>query len=153
MSEEEKQKQREYNKRWCESHKDKVKEYKKQYYESHKEQILKQEKEYYENQKNSCVYKYIDLVTNETVYIGSTNNIVQRNRVRLYKKDCELFTKIYQKNPKRYKCKVIEFTETVEEAREIERVFIQTLSPKFNIQFNANFDDKNRIFCNIDITN
>ena len=93
-------------------------------------------KQKYENSKQNIVYKYTEISTGELAYIGSTCNQYERLRRRMSKSANVKFDKIYQNNPENYSFDIICYTNSREEAYELEKYYIKTLHPKYNIVFN-----------------
>lgn len=106
--------------------------YSKEYYKKNKNKILEYSKNYYINSKQPIVYKYIDITTNEIVYIGSTENLLNRLSHRRTSENTA-FAKAYREEPEKYKFEIICETETREQAYEIEKLLINDINPKFNI--------------------
>lgn len=143
------ERKQEYNRQWRKSHPEYHKEYMnewreqhieydKLYHDAHKEERNDYHKQYWEDKKQPCVYAYTDL-NGYLVYIGSTVNLKNREHIRRTSKGkTEPFAKIYQANPEQYICHVLQYTDTIEEARELEKRFISALNPRYNIQCRTN---------------
>lgn len=106
--------------------------YCKEYYKKNKDKLIEYSINYRISRKQPIVYKYIDITTNEIVYIGSTENLLNRLSHRRTSENTA-FAKAYREEPEKYKFEIVCETETREQAYEIEKLLINDLNPKFNI--------------------
>lgn len=132
MTEEEKRiKKKETNRKFLEAHPD----YYKNYRDKHKNSFAEYNKKWYNKKYKPVVYKYTEISTNICAYIGSTVNLSMRINTRNYGEQNSEFTfaKIYNKNRDNFVLEILGEFETIEEARDYERLLIKKYQPKYNI--------------------
>ena len=106
--------------------------YNKEYYKNNKDKLIEYSTNYRISRKQPIVYKYIDITTNEIVYIGSTENLLHRLANRRTSENTA-FAKAYREEPEKYKFEIVCETETREQAYEIEKELIREIQPKYNV--------------------
>lgn len=114
------------------THRERILEYQKTYNANHKDLVNKRKLKYKQSHNKFCIYKFIEISTNELAYIGSTNNHLIRNMNRKSQPRVK-FDFIYSQNPDNFKFEIIQEVDTREEAYEIENNLIKQYQPKFNI--------------------
>lgn len=89
----------------------------------------------YKQEYKPCVYAYTD-ENNIIVYIGSTQNLYERDKQHLYANE-QYFDKNYT-DKSQYNLLLLSVTNTIEDARLIEEMMILKYKPRFNIAIEPN---------------